>query len=72
MNEERYHLPYSEQPRMVVAWLAARGHRAMAFVPAPGTLPGIVFAKGPNGTAKLALVGDTLVYDGKTVKIETA
>ncbi|MGP3940490.1 hypothetical protein [Streptomyces sp. 6N106] len=71
--EERYTLRWSDNPRDALTWLEERGYRALL---AANSLmvanAGVIFAKGPSGTVRMAKVGETLVYDGKTMKVESS
>jgi hypothetical protein len=70
VNNERWYLSPSDPPQETVAWLKERGYLCLVITPFIGTGPGVVFSKS-NGATKLARVGDTLSYDGKTVKVES-
>lgn len=70
MSDNHHTIMWSVGPGDTLAWLRERGFRAVVCG-APGNVPGVVFSKG-NGQTRLALVGDTLVYNGTTVKVENA
>lgn len=53
-----------------LSWLDARGYKgALAESVMPGITAVVIFARG-NEPARLAVLGDTLVFDGQDVTIE--
>lgn len=70
MSNDRHELRYGGDALETVYWLRERGYRAAVPEHRHGTAPAVFFAKGPNGQVRMALVGETLVSSGTTVKVE--
>ena len=68
-DPNRYALRYADNPEHVGDWLAQHGYRAVIAGALSIAHAGVLYAR-PGLPAQLAIIGDTLVYDGHIVTVE--
>ncbi|MEV6854712.1 hypothetical protein AB0M89_12995 [Streptomyces microflavus] len=67
-DPNRFVLRYPDDPDDVGKWLAQHGYRCLISGALRGE-PGVLYAR-PGLPAQIAIIGDTLVYDGHIVTVE--
>lgn len=67
-DPNRFTLRYADNPEDVGQWLAQHGYRAIVAGALSAAHAGVLYAR-PGLPAQIAIIGDTLIYDGRNVNI---
>jgi hypothetical protein len=68
-DPNRFTLRYADNPEDAGRWLAQHGYRAVVAGALSLAHTGVLYAR-PGLPAEIAIIGDTLVYDGHIVTVE--
>ncbi|MEV6074948.1 hypothetical protein AB0L80_07555 [Streptomyces sp. NPDC052069] len=69
-DPNRFTLRYADNPEDVGRWLAQHGYRAVIAGALSVAHAGVTYAR-PGLPAEIAVLGETLVYDGFKVTVES-
>lgn len=68
-DPNRFTLRYADNPDDVGTWLAQHGYRVVIAAMLGVSHAGVLYAR-PGQPAHIAIIGDTLVFDGEYVTVE--
>ncbi|MFH9215447.1 hypothetical protein [Streptomyces globisporus] len=69
-DPNRFTLRYSDKPEAVGEWLSQHGYRSVIAGALSIAHAGVIYAR-PGLPAEIAILGETLVYDGANVTVES-